>query len=160
MELILECKTPPASPEPNRLVTKRRCPFGESPQQPKFAALDGPTAFKENFTEDQNTFDCAFELLMNSQRNQKNDAHPPTPDQTGTVCFSVCWVCCQQSEAMPCAFCEHSVCEMCVRQCNQCVGVFCIFCSTINYDNNEDRPLCLTCHNEELKWRRLKVDSV
>ena len=55
MELILECKTPPASPEPNRLVTKRRCPFGESPQQPKFAALDGPTAFNENFTEDQNT---------------------------------------------------------------------------------------------------------
>ena len=61
---------------------------------------------------------------------------------------------------MPCAFCEHSVCEMCVRQCDRCFGVFCAFCSTINYDNHEDRPLCLTCHNEELRLRRNRAANV
>ena len=35
MEPIFECRTPPASPEVSRLVTKRRCPFGESPQPQK-----------------------------------------------------------------------------------------------------------------------------
>lgn len=33
-----EVLTPPVSPESSRLVTKRRCPFGESPQQYKIAA--------------------------------------------------------------------------------------------------------------------------
>ena len=32
--------TPPVSPEASRLVTKRRCPFGESPRQCKIAATD------------------------------------------------------------------------------------------------------------------------
>lgn len=88
---------------------------------------------------------CAFQMLMNSQRNQS----PMT-----TITSSLCWVCHQQRESMPCAFCEHSVCEMCVRQCDRCFGVFCSFCSTINYDNHEDRPLCLSCHYEELRQQR------
>ena len=91
---------------------------------------------------------------MNSQRNQSREADPSFLDQTATVSFSACWVCQQQGEAMPCAFCENSVCEMCVRQCDRCFGVFCAFCSTINYDNHEDRPLCLTCHREELRIKR------
>ena len=101
--------------------------------------------------------DCAFELLMNSQRNQNKDVGQPLLDPTVTTSLSLCWVCNQQGEAMPCAFCEHSVCEMCVRQCDRCFGVFCSFCSTINYDNHEDRPLCLTCHNEELRLRRNRM---
>ena len=44
MEPILECRTPPASPELSRLVTKRRCPFGESPQQPKVPATEAVMA--------------------------------------------------------------------------------------------------------------------
>ena len=96
---------------------------------------------------------------MNNQKNQQKDCTVPPLDQMVAVSFSVCWVCYQQSEIMPCAFCEHSVCEMCVRQCDRCVGVFCSFCSTINYDNHEDRPLCLTCHNEELRQSRLKADN-
>lgn len=161
MELILECRTPPPSPEPNRLITKRRCPFGESPQQPKVAAREGEMApdLQTNIMEEDTSVDCAFTLLMNNQKNQRKDCTVPPVDQMASVSFSVCWVCYQPSEIMPCAFCEHSVCEMCVRQCDRCVGVFCSFCSTINYDNHEDRPLCLTCHNEELRQRRLKADN-
>lgn len=156
MEPILECRTPPASPELSRLVTKRRCPFGESPQQSKFPATEAVMAH----TVDQSSNDCAFQLLMNSQRNQSRDPGPSQTDQSAVISSSLCWVCHQQGEAMPCAFCEHSVCEMCVRQCDRCFGVFCAFCSTIKYDNHEDRPLCLTCHNEELRLQKLRVANV
>lgn len=44
MEPILECRTPPASPELSRLVTKRRCPFGESPQPAKLPATESVMA--------------------------------------------------------------------------------------------------------------------
>lgn len=44
MEPILECRTPPASPELSRLVTKRRCPFGESPQPQKVQATESVMA--------------------------------------------------------------------------------------------------------------------
>ena len=98
--------------------------------------------------------DCAFEVLMNSQRNQGSDVDHPSSQPAAALSFSLCWVCHQQGETMPCAFCEHSICEMCVRQCDRCLGVFCAFCSTINYENHEDCPLCLTCHNEELRLRR------
>lgn len=40
MEPIFECRTPPTSPELSRLVTKRRCPFGESPQPQKLLATE------------------------------------------------------------------------------------------------------------------------
>lgn len=96
---------------------------------------------------------CAFQMLMNSQRSQTDVAQSPALPTT-TITLSLCWVCHQQKESMPCAFCEHNVCEMCVRQCDKCFGVFCAFCSTINYDNHEDRPLCLTCHHEELRQQR------
>ena len=96
--------------------------------------------------------DNAFEVLMNSQRNQGDDVSQPTL-KPATV-SSLCWVCHQQGEEMPCAFCEHNACEMCVRQCDRCFGVFCTFCSTINYDNHEDRPLCLTCHNEDMRFQQ------
>ena len=44
MEPIFECRTPPASPELSRLVTKRRCPFGESPQPQKLPATESVMA--------------------------------------------------------------------------------------------------------------------
>ena len=50
MEPILECKTPPASPEPSRLVTKRRCPFGESPQPSKVPATESVMARNDTST--------------------------------------------------------------------------------------------------------------
>ena len=63
-----------------------------------------------------------------------------------------CFIC--QSEAeetVPCDFCEHEVCDMCIRQCERCFGVFCSFCSTINYEQKKDRAFCLSCHCERRK---------
>ena len=99
---------------------------------------------------------CAFEMLMSNQRNQ-TDADNPLLQPRATTASELCWVCHQQSESMPCAFCEHNVCEMCVRQCDRCFGVFCAFCSTINYDNHEDRPLCLACHHEEMRQQKSRA---
>lgn len=99
---------------------------------------------------------CAFQMLMSNQRNQ-TDSGLSLLYPTAAITSSPCWVCHQQSESMPCAFCEHNVCEMCVRQCDRCFGVFCTFCSTINYDHHEDRPLCLTCHHEELRQRKSRA---
>lgn len=48
MDPILECRTPPASPELSRLVTKRRCPFGESPHQSKMPATEATMAVNEH----------------------------------------------------------------------------------------------------------------
>ena len=94
---------------------------------------------------------------MNSQRNQRDASHAPQLQLPMTTSCFQCWVCRQHGEPMPCAFCEHNVCEMCVRQCDRCFGVFCAFCSTINYDNHDERPLCLTCHHEELRWQRSRA---
>lgn len=52
MDPIRECRTPPASPELSRLVTKRRCPFGESPHQSKMPV-------KENTNTDDNGGDVS-----------------------------------------------------------------------------------------------------
>ncbi|CAH3175988.1 unnamed protein product, partial [Porites evermanni] len=139
MDPILECRTPPASPELSRLVTKRRCPFGESPHQSKMPATEATIAINEHTNTDNGGDVCysgssfinasdtitdnAFEVLMNSQRNQGDDDSQPSL-KPATV-SSLCWVCHQQGEEMPCAFCEHNACEMCVRQCDRCFGVFC-----------------------------------
>ena len=97
---------------------------------------------------------------MNSQRSQRDAVHtsPLQPAVTSSSCQ--CWICHHYGDSMPCAFCEHSVCEMCVRQCDRCFGVFCAFCSTINYDNHEEHPLCLTCHHEELRWQQNRATQV
>jgi len=52
MDPILECRTPPASPELSRLVTKRRCPFGESPHQSKIPATEATMAVNEHASTD------------------------------------------------------------------------------------------------------------
>ena len=106
-----------------------------------------------------NFADCAFQLLMNNQRKLFTGdsallSNPPT-----STALSSCWICQQQGEAMPCTFCDHSVCEMCVRQCDRCLGVFCVFCSIINYDSHDDQPLCLTCHHEAPRKQRSHVSQ-
>lgn len=154
--------TPPTSPDTSRLVTKRRCPFGESPQQCKVAATDEArdmytSQSQAHVEEPEISPGYTFQLLMNSQKcQQRTPGHCQylqSPLST-TTSFENCWVCQKASETMPCAFCEHSACEMCVRQCDKCLGVFCGFCSTINYDRRDDRPLCLTCNAEELRRSR------
>jgi hypothetical protein len=89
-------------------------------------------------------------MLMHSQQPQ---ALVPSSNYT----LSKCWVCEKQSETMPCTFCERGVCEMCVRQCDKCFGVFCSFCATVKYDRHEDRALCLTCNAEDIRKNKMRV---
>lgn len=59
MDPILECRTPPASPELSRLVTKRRCPFGESSHQSKMPATEATMAVNEH-TQTDNGGDVGY----------------------------------------------------------------------------------------------------
>merc|ERR550519_3201443 len=98
--------------------------------------------------------DTAFQILMQSQQAQ------PAPTLLATTNNSTsnkCWICEKPTEIMPCAFCERGVCEMCVRQCDKCFGVFCSCCATVKYDRHEDRALCLGCNAEDIKKRRVKT---
>lgn len=97
----------------------------------------------------------AFSILMQSQ--QIKQTQQPS---SNNVTFNKCWLCEQPSETMPCNFCERRVCEMCVRQCDRCFGVFCSCCATVKYDQHEDRALCLGCNSEEFKRRRVKAVPV
>ncbi|XP_031565778.1 uncharacterized protein LOC116300942 isoform X2 [Actinia tenebrosa] len=137
----------PSSPDASLLLTKRRCPFGESPREMKVPASD----LEHRIPGHDNQGYTAFQILM--QHSQQSQPGTATPSYTS------CWVCAKQSEIMPCTFCEHGVCEMCVRQCDKCFGVFCSFCATVKYDQHEDRALCLTCNAEEIKKNKMRVAS-
>ena len=65
-----------------------------------------------------------------------------------------CWVCCGSSASTPCSFCERWVCDGCLRQCDECMGVFCNFCTTNNYEQRFDRIFCLNCNEDELQKRK------
>ena len=55
MEPIFECRTPPASPELSRLMTKRRCPFGESPRPQKLPATESVMARSDGIYADDHS---------------------------------------------------------------------------------------------------------
>lgn len=60
-----------------------------------------------------------------------------------------CSVCTAAADTGTCFYCEKAACGMCTRQCALCHGVFCSFCSTVNYAQREERELCLSCNAEE-----------
>eukprot|EP01116_Phalansterium_solitarium_P011212 TRINITY_DN26827_c0_g1_i1.p1 TRINITY_DN26827_c0_g1~~TRINITY_DN26827_c0_g1_i1.p1 ORF type:complete len:164 (+),score=9.37 TRINITY_DN26827_c0_g1_i1:54-494(+) len=59
-----------------------------------------------------------------------------------------CDVCSKQRDVIPCSYCGHAVCELCVRQCEKCHDIFCTFCSTVNYHTKRERVFCLCCNSE------------
>ena len=44
---------------------------------------------------------------------------------------SQCSLCNDFSHTSKCNFCEKSLCSLCLRQCESCMDVFCVICSTI-----------------------------
>ncbi|XP_071962905.1 apoptosis regulatory protein Siva-like isoform X2 [Antedon mediterranea] len=44
-----------------------------------------------------------------------------------------------------CIHCEHSMCRPCSRQCDNCCGTYCQFCTVLNYDERHERIFCLSC---------------
>ncbi|KAL3873810.1 hypothetical protein ACJMK2_036895 [Sinanodonta woodiana] len=64
----------------------------------------------------------------------------------GPVGSSNCQCCKGQAASQDrCGFCEKSVCQGCIRQCQSCSGNFCQFCSVVNYDEVTERAFCLNC---------------
>lgn len=95
----------------------------------------------------------AFLILMQSQKNLQIQDTKPNQRTSNYKC----WLCEKFTETMPCTFCEHRICEMCIRQCDRCFGVFCSCCTIVKYDRHEDRALCLGCNNEETKKNRVRA---
>ncbi|KAK3597840.1 hypothetical protein CHS0354_029411 [Potamilus streckersoni] len=64
----------------------------------------------------------------------------------GPVGSSSCQFCKGQAASQDrCGFCEKSVCQGCIRQCQSCSGNFCQLCSVMNYDEVTERAFCLNC---------------
>ncbi|XP_014670691.1 PREDICTED: uncharacterized protein LOC106811540 isoform X2 [Priapulus caudatus] len=57
-----------------------------------------------------------------------------------------CHQCKKSSESWSiCGFCESKMCLPCSLTCSRCSGLFCNFCSVVNYETSEDRIFCLNC---------------
>ncbi len=61
---------------------------------------------------------------------------------------------CDENYLMRCTFCNKLCCtpsnstnNSCIKSCDNCNEYYCKYCSTINYDFNYDRLLCLDCNN-------------
>ena len=61
---------------------------------------------------------------------------------------------CNENYLLRCTFCNKLCCapsnstnNSCIKSCDTCNEYYCKYCSTINYDFNYDRLLCLDCNN-------------
>ncbi|KAJ1488663.1 hypothetical protein T484DRAFT_1938673 [Baffinella frigidus] len=79
----------------------------------------------------------AFEVLMKPRKAPREE------DQDLLAC-RICR-CSKAVAASACAHCTKTTCTRCVVKCAVCDHSFCSPCSTINYDQREERTLCLGC---------------
>mmetsp|Transcript_52252 Transcript_52252/g.62949 ORF Transcript_52252/g.62949 Transcript_52252/m.62949 type:complete len:238 (+) Transcript_52252:123-836(+) len=49
----------------------------------------------------------------------------------------------------PCSFCERNACGDCNRKCKACNGVFCNFCSIVDFDGVIEEIFCLDCNRDD-----------
>ena len=47
-----------------------------------------------------------------------------------------------------CSFCMKTGCRSCMKGCELCYELFCLHCSTSNYNNSYERILCLDCEDK------------
>eukprot|EP00744_Colponema_vietnamica_P018677 GILI01026363.1.p1 GENE.GILI01026363.1~~GILI01026363.1.p1 ORF type:complete len:132 (-),score=0.38 GILI01026363.1:54-449(-) len=116
---------------------KRRNPFGED-RESKFVQHSAPhqTSFFEN----------TLQMLLSANQNSM-----PLPDLSRAE--GVCGSCTAKREITGCAYCTRPTCDFCVRQCEKCLDVFCTMCCVFNYDLRVDRTFCLSCNDEERRFR-------
>ncbi|XP_002732973.1 uncharacterized protein LOC100371400 [Saccoglossus kowalevskii] len=133
------------------ISTRRRNPFGTATLRSQEASHNHQMNIKRS----------ALEILMHSGSQQNSlpslGSFESMNDEDLIIPRSRhdCWICHQPSDTIPCSFCEHQSCELCVRQCERCCGVFCSFCSTVNYTGKHDKPFCLGCNTEVNKTKHL-----
>jgi len=143
--------------ELNKMRTKRRNPFGEVDLQRSSTKLA------------KNDLEFIYErtLQMLKEGPKIKIENPHSKDWFSTQWDSDnknehflmysggCFVCTQERPTIPCSYCSRKTCEMCVRQCEKCLDIFCGFCSTCNHEIKQDRTFCLTCNTEDIKNRPL-----
>ncbi|KAJ8246937.1 hypothetical protein GJAV_G00256970 [Gymnothorax javanicus] len=67
----------------------------------------------------------------------KSDNKPTSP---------VCPLCeCPLLSDAPCGRCEKAVCMQCQRQCSLCLRTHCFTCCLPNYDEPNERMICIEC---------------
>ncbi|XP_078001147.1 uncharacterized protein LOC144453689 [Glandiceps talaboti] len=127
------------------LVTRRRNPFGTSMME-----------LNEDAERGRHNERSVIDVLMLDGRENQTSTLPSLTSlskvlnemEVKMLTIGDCYVCHRPTETIPCKFCERNTCEMCIRQCERCCGVFCCFCSTINYRGRYDRAFCLSCNTE------------
>ncbi|XP_078001207.1 uncharacterized protein LOC144453740 [Glandiceps talaboti] len=45
----------------------------------------------------------------------------------------------------PCNYCDKPICSHCHQRCDNCSGVYCLFCTTVNYDDRYEKRFCVNC---------------
>jgi hypothetical protein len=149
-------------------VTKRRNPFGEegyhSSRTDKTVKKDFNTIygmillFSSFTTIPENT----MKILMNeeSRRRKENISTQPTIFneyyhgnhshhvqncvtclKTRGLTLAFFLIFSSLADVIPCSYCGRSNCELCVRQCQQCLDVFCTFCSTCKLEFMFEVPI-------------------
>ncbi len=133
---------------------KRRNPFSSGCEGNERAAVKAKT-------DKSSPFDMSALMVIMQQataqsaKNQDKENVPGGFHCGGAVqCDSLnCHVCHGGSKSfapcVQCDFCERKTCDYCLIKCDKCHNYFCRLCSTSNYDQREDRYLCLSCNDEE-----------
>lgn len=61
---------------------------------------------------------------------------------------SSCYYCEAPDNHTACERCDHRLCEMCTRFCDDCSVTGCSCCTVVDYDSRFDRTLCLECYDD------------
>lgn len=64
------------------------------------------------------------------------------PMETTVTCFACTGT---VDTVVTCSFCCRKACHACVSSCIKCQGLFCKYCSSVNYDESQTRIFCLDC---------------
>ncbi|KAL6046261.1 hypothetical protein QOT17_022304 [Balamuthia mandrillaris] len=79
--------------------------------------------------------------------------------ESGHLERSTCHTCQKLQDCFCCSFCQYASCLCCGRRCVACSKLYCGFCSTTNYDQKEERTMCLDCDEADKQKRRVPVQT-
>lgn len=70
-----------------------------------------------------------------------------TPSEKTEPPFSPpgCALCSRAGSSAPCVRCEKAACRSCQRQCSLCQQTYCFLCCATNYDERDERLICVDC---------------
>jgi len=126
------------------MATKRRNPFGD----------EGHNTTKQIKNDMTAIYEKTLRILMSGEMKKMN--LNDNSSQTGKGATGICFACNKKSQnIVQCTYCTNKTCDLCSRQCDKCLDIFCRFCSSLNYDERFDRVFCLSCNEDEKKIRSL-----